>query len=151
MHVFLIIYRTTRVLQAAPIARRQQDNWDSFVYKQHEAYTNSTPVMQAPWKRNNAFRLTANVQNIEWNKVYHYKAGDVVYLVDGPTPGPNGIPIARVAYWEEHHNDRYDPPEVFELLAHLLERELDVPDREVCHPSCCEQEQKNTQREGGGK
>jgi len=93
-----------------------------------------TPAMGTPWTRNNALRLTANVNDFEWNQWHYYKAGDVVYLVDGPLANPKGIPVIRVAYWEPHHTDPGDPPEVFFVSAHLVDRALDVPDRHVCSP-----------------
>jgi len=93
---------------------------------------------------NNALRLTAHVNDFACNKWHYYKAGDIVYLIDGPQIGPHGIPVARVAYWEELHTSPYDPPQDFLLAAHLLERAPDVPDRQVCHPSCCVKDPKTT-------
>jgi hypothetical protein len=77
-------------------------------------------------------RLTANVNDFDWDQWHYYKAGDVVYLVDGPVPNAEGIPVIRVAYWESHRTDPGDRPEVFILSAHLVDRAVDVPDRDIC-------------------
>ena len=84
------------------------------------------------WKQNNALRITQSFEIAEWNQIFMFWTGEIVYFVNRHQDSDHRNMIF-VCFWDKDKNDPSDIPNNFSMPEDILDRASDVPDRETCN------------------
>jgi len=82
------------------------------------------------WKPRNALRLKQDFEIFEWNQLFLYYTGDIVYFIRR-YEDPDKRNMIFVCFWHKDKNDPSDIPNNFSIPEDLLDRASNVPDREI--------------------